>query len=213
MAEKAKELIILCDINLRIIYINPAAISSSGFKENEILGSSIEGYLDSNYLLKVRELIENNFENSDSLDLCQTVFHRKDNRSIQVEVNFEPIIKQKTTQGYLFLARDISKRICMEEDILRAQKLESIGVLAGGIAHDYNNLLTALMGYMTLAESYLNPDNKALGLLGRARHAAILARNLSRKLITFAKGGKTHQQARLHSADPGRHSIFCSDGV
>lgn len=69
------------------------------------------------------------------------------------------------------------------------RQADSIAALAGGIAHDYNNLLTAIIGNITLAQTYLNPDEKPFRLLQQALAASKAARNLTRKLIIFSKGG------------------------
>lgn len=66
---------------------------------------------------------------------------------------------------------------------------DSIAALAGGIAHDYNNILTAIIGNITLARTYLNPEDKPFRLLQQALAASQAARNLTRKLIVFSKGG------------------------
>lgn len=75
------------------------------------------------------------------------------------------------------------------EEIDRHGTLDSIAALSGGIAHDYNNLLTAIIGNITLARRYLDPDDKAIRLLDQALQASEAARKLTQKLITFSRGG------------------------
>ncbi len=86
----------------------------------------------------------------------------------------------------------------MEEELFRAQKLESLGMLAGGIAHDYNNLLTAIMANISLARLAVDPESSAYrqGQEGAvfeslldAEKATLRARELTQHLITFSKGG------------------------
>lgn len=86
-------------------------------------------------------------------------------------------------------------RIIMSEELMKAQKHESLGILAGGIAHDYNNLLTAIMANISLAiqmeRSHTKADgteNVALESLLDAEKATQMARDLSKQLMTFAKG-------------------------
>lgn len=86
-------------------------------------------------------------------------------------------------------AQDITERKRTEEELLRADKLESIGVLAAGIAHDFNNLLLGILGNVTIAKNYLKPDDKVSGLLSEVEKASIRAKNLTRQLLTFSKGG------------------------
>jgi PAS domain S-box-containing protein len=77
----------------------------------------------------------------------------------------------------------------MAADLLKAQKLESIGVLAGGIAHDFNNILTAIWGNLSLARARVTTDSAALPHLVEAEKALDRARDLTQQLLTFAKGG------------------------
>lgn len=82
-----------------------------------------------------------------------------------------------------------SKRKKAEEELMKAKRLESIGILAGGIAHDYNNLLTGIVGNITLAQLYIEPGNKAFNLLVSAEESSLRAKDLTQKLITFSRGG------------------------
>ena len=91
--------------------------------------------------------------------------------------------------GTVIVFRDISSQQKLEEDFLKAQKLESVGVLAGGIAHDFNNILTAVIGNIALAKMYTSPHDRAGHALSEAEKAAWRARGLTQQLLTFAKGG------------------------
>ena len=84
---------------------------------------------------------------------------------------------------------DITERFRAAESLQRAQKLESIGVLAGGIAHDFNNLLSALFGHLQLARLRKHDPETVDSHLSVAESAFEQARALTRQLLTFAKGG------------------------
>jgi len=77
----------------------------------------------------------------------------------------------------------------MEEELLRAQKLESLGVLAGGIAHDFNNLLGVVQGYMDLVINDLPPCHVSRQLLLTAMRSVSQTKDLTSRLITFSRGG------------------------
>jgi len=91
--------------------------------------------------------------------------------------------------GAIESIRDITERKRMEEELVKMQKLESIGVLAGGIAHEFNNLLMAIMGNISLARLYSHPGSRACESLDRAEQASSRAQSLTHKLITYAHGG------------------------
>jgi PAS domain S-box-containing protein len=91
--------------------------------------------------------------------------------------------------GHICIATDISERKKIEEEMIRAQKLESVGVLAGGIAHDFNNILTAIMGNISLALLDAGSEGKMAHRLKEAEKSCIRARDLTQKLLTFSRGG------------------------
>ena len=87
------------------------------------------------------------------------------------------------------IVRDITERRQFEEERMKAEKLESIGILAGGIAHDFNNILAAILGNISLAKISVDNKNKVIDLLTEAERASMQARELTKQLLTFSKGG------------------------
>jgi PAS domain S-box-containing protein len=88
------------------------------------------------------------------------------------------------------LRREMADREKMEQELVKAQKLESLGILAGGIAHDFNNLLASIMGNISLAMLDLEAENGAFRQLEAAERASLRAQDLTRQLLTFSKGGE-----------------------
>ena len=91
--------------------------------------------------------------------------------------------------GTLSSGQDITDRKKMEEELLKIEKLESIGILAGGLAHDFNNLLAAVLGNITLAKMYAEPDEHIVERLKEAEKATLRAKDLTHQLLTFSRGG------------------------
>ncbi|MBN2372512.1 hypothetical protein JXL19_01820 [bacterium] len=77
----------------------------------------------------------------------------------------------------------------MEMEMEKIQRLESIGVLAGGIAHEYNNILTAILGNISIAKIYIQPTDNIFEFLTEAEKASVRAKDLTMRLITFSTGG------------------------
>lgn len=92
-------------------------------------------------------------------------------------------------ESVLAIVRDISDRKRMQDELIRAQKLESLGVLAGGIAHDFNNILTGILGNLSLATARLSPGHIISKYLVDCEKATVRAGNLTQQLLTFARGG------------------------
>ena len=85
---------------------------------------------------------------------------------------------------------DISERKKIEEEHLKIAKLESLGILAGGIAHDFNNILTAIVGSISFAKLCLSKEDDVYEALIVAEQASLRAKDLTRRLLTFSKGGE-----------------------
>ncbi len=98
-------------------------------------------------------------------------------------------------QGVVVVFRDVTDQHRMEEELLKAQKLESVGVLAGGIAHDFNNILTSILGNLSLAAVQVGAESAARGRLAEAEKACQRARALTSQLLTFSRGGAPVRKA------------------
>ena len=85
---------------------------------------------------------------------------------------------------------DITERELLQNELIKIQKLESIGLLAGGLAHDFNNILTGIMGNLSYAQILLEPEDPACVPLKAAENAATRAVELTGQLLTFARGGE-----------------------
>ncbi len=92
--------------------------------------------------------------------------------------------------GICAIARDVTERRKLEDELLKIRKLESISTLAGGIAHDFNNMLTIILGNLSLAKLQVKADNKIFGLLDDAEKTSIRAGELTKQLIALAQGGE-----------------------
>jgi C4-dicarboxylate-specific signal transduction histidine kinase len=84
---------------------------------------------------------------------------------------------------------DITNRKRLESELIKGRQLESIGILAGGIAHDFNNMLSVIIGNIELVKDDIPSDNRHHTFLQHAENNAMKAADLSRKLITFSRGG------------------------
>jgi two-component system, cell cycle sensor histidine kinase and response regulator CckA len=89
----------------------------------------------------------------------------------------------------ILLVIDITDRELIQEQLNKVQKLESLGVLAGGIAHNFNNALTGVLGFISLSRCTLDTSHGAHRYLQLAEKASLRAAGMAKQLLTFAKGG------------------------
>ena len=111
------------------------------------------------------------------------------NTQIITETRKIPIFEGDTVVRVVTVIRDISEQSKTEAELLRAEKLESLGVLAGGIAHDFSNLLTGIIANLTFAANRLPAAPRAAEALDDAERAALRAKALTQQLLTFSRGG------------------------
>jgi PAS domain S-box-containing protein len=97
--------------------------------------------------------------------------------------------EQGNIYGVVVIFRDITERQKSEVELLNESKLESVSVLAGGIAHDYNNILTGIIGNISLARMSTHSAEMLMGRLDAMEKSAMRAKDLTQQLLTFARGG------------------------
>ena len=85
---------------------------------------------------------------------------------------------------------DSSGRRKLMEELMKARELEAVGIIAGGISHDFNDLITAILGNVSIAKTHVEPDTKVYHLLTNAEEVAVRSHDLIQQLIAFSQRGK-----------------------
>jgi two-component system, cell cycle sensor histidine kinase and response regulator CckA len=115
----------------------------------------------------------------------------EDGSSVNLLGDAVPMLDENgTPRGAVGVFVDITERKRAEDRLREAQKLESLGLLAGGVAHDFNNLLVGVIGNASLAQEILPPDSPALDLLERVVKTGEQAAHLTRQMLAYAGKGK-----------------------
>jgi len=110
------------------------------------------------------------------------------------------------------LRNEFLERKKTEEALLRAKKLEAVGILAGGIGHDFNNMLTVITGNISLAKIFLSPEDKAFGLLNKAEDVAMRASDLTEQLVSLSRGAVSVGKRAVISDPIKKASLFPLSG-
>ena len=111
----------------------------------------------------------------------------KDGHFLSFEFTATPRTHGGAVVGISGIARDVTERKRLEEQLQQAQKVEAIGSLAGGIAHDFNNILSVILGYGDLAMSQLAREKPAYDAVQEMTKAAERAASLTRQLLAFSR--------------------------
>ncbi len=110
-------------------------------------------------------------------------YRRKDGRSVPVLVVVAPLENDER----IAIALDLTARKRLEEQFRQAQKMEAVGRLAGGVAHDFNNILSVVLSYAEMVGAELAPEEPMRADVKEIRTAAMRGTDLTRQLLTFSR--------------------------
>lgn len=111
----------------------------------------------------------------------------KDGRRCEVEVSSRLLYEKGQAVGIQGIARDLTERRRLEAELLQAQKMEAVGRLAGGVAHDFNNILMIVRGYAECLLERLHPDDPLHAQAEQIQKAANRAADLTHRLLGFSR--------------------------
>jgi PAS domain S-box-containing protein len=179
--------VITTDEDARVVSINQAGEQLTGFTQAEAAGRSLDEVLCFVEGARASELAQGAL--SGALDVARDATIRaKDERRLTVSAKAAPIEQTNgKREGFVIVFRDVEKERHLLESMQRADRLESLGVLAAGIAHDFNNLLSSLYGHLELAREL--STGEARTHLELANQAFTRTKALTAQLLAFAKGG------------------------
>jgi len=121
----------------------------------------------------------------------ETSLRRRDGSEILVEVSAAPVAgADGKAEGTIALFRDVTEQRALDEQMREAQKLESLGVLAGGVAHEFNNLLVGILANSGYAAAELAEGSEVRAAVEDVRSAAQKASELTRQLLAYSGRGK-----------------------
>lgn len=173
----------------RFPYINPRAAEIFGYSPEEITSS-----------IEVRQLISEEDhglvaeDTQNLLDGKAKSAHsilrgkRKDGAAIEIETQGS-LTEYRGKPAIIGTFLDITSRRRMEAELQKTRRIEALGMLAGGIAHEFNNILTAVLGNLSLAKMYAKPGYEVYDVLSEAEKASHRAKDLTLQLLAFSKGG------------------------
>jgi len=191
--------VIAADLDGKIVLMSRSAEEMIGITAEDAIGSNIEdicilrnvgdeqalnGYVD--HIIRGEDFLGGRNEGF--------LISRDGSRRL-ITTNGVPIVNRRNEEVGIILAfRDITERKRFEKELVQSAKMESIGLLAGGLAHDFNNILASILGSITVATE-LVPFQESVGeMLVDAKQGVLRARDLTRQLVTISSGGSLVRQ-------------------
>jgi PAS domain S-box-containing protein len=190
--EQSKESILITDAELnlpgpKIIFVNPAFTQMTGYTPVEVIGKSpriLQGpRTDKAVMTRLRQDLE-----AGEVFAGETVNYRKDGNEFNLEWQVAPLrnASRKITH-FVAIQHDITDRKKLEAQLFQSQKMETVGKLAGGIAHEFNSILTAIIGQSELLLNDLPAGSPLAKNVTEISNAAGRAATLTRQLLAFGR--------------------------
>lgn len=177
-----------------VIYCNPAFLRITGYEAEEVLQKDI-GFLfrndtDQDGMFRIWEAVRDGSP-------CHVVMrsYTKDGALFWNEMSLAPVLNSAGELiNFVGIVKDVTERIRSDGDLIKRQRLDSLSLLAGGIAHDLNNFLTTILLNLSLALSLHEPEDDVHTLLSNTEKACGRMKALTQQLLTFSKGGEPQKK-------------------
>ncbi len=185
--ESARDGILITDLQGTLVHVNKALEQLTGYTRQELKGQKLHHFQSAldpqgDYARKSQTVEGRSGWQEESVN------RRKDGSLFETSLTVSPIVDNRgALTHFVGIYRDISERKLLQRQLVQAQKMQSVGTLAGGVAHEFNNLLAGIQGYASLGlrEANLSPTLKEF--LGYIVQLTDRAANLTRQLLAFAR--------------------------
>jgi PAS domain S-box-containing protein len=185
--EQVGETVLLTDAAATIVFVNPAFEQTTGYTRDEVLGRNPRmlksGRHGPEFYQEMWEVLTRG-----EVFKCQMVNKRKDGSLFTEHATIAPVRgPMGDVTHYVSVKRDITLEIELEQQLRQSQKMEAVGRLAGGVAHDFNNILQAMLGYGNMLQATLPAGSEEAEFVDEIVNGAERAAALTRQLLAFSR--------------------------
>ena len=185
--EQSAENIIITDTHGKIVYVNPAFEQTTGYSRAEVIGQKPSilksGKQDEAFYRQLWQTLGRG-----EVWRGRFINKKQDGIFYTVEATITPVRDQNgQIVNYVGAGHDVTNELKLEERLRQAQKMEAVGQLAGGVAHDFNNILQAILGYTYMAKLSLEEGSQGQADLDQVINATNRATQLVRQLLAFSR--------------------------
>jgi PAS domain S-box-containing protein len=188
LVERANDGIAIVQDNL-LKYLNPRLAEIGGYTADEVIDTPFTDYVYPDELPKVVDYYNRRMAGDETVSTYETALRHRDGSKIDVEFN-TGIITYQEKPAALAIIRDMTERKRLEAQLQQAQKMEALGTLAGGIAHNFNNLLMGIMGNASLMVSETDSAHPNYEKLKNIEKLVDSGSKLTQQLLGYAREGR-----------------------
>lgn len=190
--------VISTDIQGNIVLMNEAAVQLTGWGWEDTKERNLSDVIiirDEDTGETLGDIVQKTIQTRSIFESRSCVLTQRTGKEVLVECSSAPLLDDiDDVSGVVVVIRDITERRRIEDERQKIDKIESLGILAGGIAHDYNNFLTVVKGNIGIARALAGDNCKVVETLDRIEEATTRAQHISQQFLTFSKGAEPVKQ-------------------
>lgn len=185
--EQVREAIVITDVDGTIEYVNPGFERVTGYTRSEVYDQNPRILNSGEHNAAFYEPMWDALKEGETWQ-GRIINRRKDGSLYTEDMTVSPVADPSgKIVNYVAVKRDVTRELNLERELAESQKLEAIGRLAGGLAHDFNNMLTVILGNTNLALEEVDPESPLYHDLDEIRAAAERSTTMIDRLLAFAR--------------------------
>lgn len=186
--ENAADGLFVADLNWNIISVNKESVRMTGYSREELLNMKVDQLIPRRNLDFVRQKLEEKTTGGQPATTYELPIMTKDGRLVVTECSTRLVFEGGKPVAVQGVSRDVTERKRLQEQLWIAQKMDAVGRLASGIAHDFGNVLTIISGYSALILATLKSDDPIRSEVEGIQRSAQRATSMIRHLLSFSSG-------------------------
>ncbi len=189
MVEHARDMIGLSDLEGHVTYLNPAGYAMVGLSPAQLAGLSADDFVAEHERERFFNDILPQVVDAGIWDGAIDIRDFGAGTVRQTQATIVALTDPETDApvGYATVLRDVSERVRLRDQLRQSQKMEALGLLASGVAHDFNNHLTVIKGYSELLLTSMPDDDPRRAQLEKVEQVSVKAQRLADQLLTFSR--------------------------
>jgi PAS domain S-box-containing protein len=188
--ENSFDTLFATDLKGSFTTLNKAGEDLTGYPRAELIGKNYRDYVSPEVAERIFNAYNTLYRTGRPLSGLRYSFVGKDGRERTVEGYVTLQKKGDVVIGFQGALKDITERLRLEHQLIQSQKMEAVGTMAGGIAHNFNNIMVGIMGYsefLMMSKEPDDPDYKALSII---HEGTVRASELTKQMLSVSRGGQ-----------------------